>query len=106
VNRADLQKLATERIADARALLTAKRWSGAYYLSGYAVESALKACIVVRLRTSDEFPDKRFSEQCWTHNLTHLMTLSSMKPSFDIARSLSGQERNGLHRPAIWRRTD
>ena len=37
MNRADFQRLANDRIADARALLAAKRWAAAYYLVGYAV---------------------------------------------------------------------
>src|SRR5258706_177764 len=43
MNRFDLQKMAEERIADAAALLDAKRFQAAYYLCGYAVECALKA---------------------------------------------------------------
>ena len=45
MNRADLQKLAEERLADAELLLANGRFGGAYYLSGYVVECALKACI-------------------------------------------------------------
>ncbi len=40
VNRAELQQLAEDRILDAQALLAVNRWSGAYYLAGYAVECA------------------------------------------------------------------
>jgi HEPN domain-containing protein len=87
VNRADLQKLANERIADAKALLAAKRWTAAYYLAGYAVECGLKACIIIRLMSTDEFPEKRFSEQCWTHNLVQLLAVSGLKPPFDTAAS-------------------
>ena len=45
MNRADFQRLADVRIDEAGVLLAAGRWSGAYYLAGYAVECALKACI-------------------------------------------------------------
>jgi hypothetical protein len=64
VNRSDFQKLAMDRIADAKALLAAKRWAGAYYLAGYAVECALKACVLVRLTAEAEviFEDKRYAE--------------------------------------------
>ena len=65
MNRADLQRLARERIADAKVLLRARRWSAAYYLSGYAVECAIKACIA-RLTRAEEFPDKSFVDKCWT----------------------------------------
>lgn len=55
MTRSDLQKLAAERIADAKALLAMKRWSAAYYLAGYAVECGLKACIA-KLTKAEEFP--------------------------------------------------
>jgi hypothetical protein len=37
LNRAELRQLAEDRVLDARALLKEGRWSGAYYLAGYAV---------------------------------------------------------------------
>jgi HEPN domain-containing protein len=84
VNRVELQSLAKERIKDAKVLLAARRWSAAYYLAGYAVECALKACIA-KLMKSEEFPDKKFAERCWTHNLTQLLELSGLKDDFDAA---------------------
>jgi HEPN domain-containing protein len=45
VKRKDLQFLARARIAEAKALLGSGNPHGAYYLAGYAVEFALKACI-------------------------------------------------------------
>ncbi len=74
MNRAELQRLANERIQDARALLAARRWSAAYYLAGYAVECALKACIA-KLMKAEDFPDKSFAEKCWTHDLDRLVVL-------------------------------
>jgi hypothetical protein len=46
VNRAELQQLASDRIEDARVLLDNGRWTAAYYLVEYAVETGLKACIL------------------------------------------------------------
>lgn len=83
MNRAELQKLADDRLRDAKALLAAQRWSGAYYLAGYAVECALKACIITRLMRTDEFPERRFSEQCWTHNLAQLLVLAGLTGALD-----------------------
>ncbi len=80
MNRAELQQLARDRILDAKALLAAGRWSGAYYMAGYAVECGLKACVIVHLRGSDDFPEKKFSEQCWTHNLAQLLGLAGLAP--------------------------
>ncbi|MGO9920911.1 MAG: HEPN domain-containing protein [Isosphaeraceae bacterium] len=48
-----LKKLAEIRLKDAQALLGRKRWSGAYYLSGYVIECALKACLPKHLGESD-----------------------------------------------------
>jgi hypothetical protein len=58
MTRADFQALAEERINDAGALLNSRRFSGAYYSSGLAVECALKACVAKNTRQFD-FPQKR-----------------------------------------------
>jgi HEPN domain-containing protein len=84
VNRADFQRLANDRIADAKALLAARRWAGAYYLAGYAVEGALKACIA-KLMKSEEFPDRNFADKCWTHHLPQLLGLAGLKDDFHAA---------------------
>ena len=78
MNRAAWQKLAFERVKDAKGLLQIKRWSAAYYLAGYAVECGLKSCIIAYLMRTDDFPDKRFSEQCWTHDLQKLVALAGL----------------------------
>lgn len=78
MNRADFQRLANERISDAKVLLAARHWSAAYYLAGYAVECVLKACIA-KLMKPEEFPDRAFAEKCWTHNLPQLLGLARLK---------------------------
>jgi HEPN domain-containing protein len=78
VTRAELQQLARERIRDAKALLAARRWACAYYVAGYAVECALKACIA-KLTKPEEFPDKSFAEKCWTHDLERLVVLAGLQ---------------------------
>jgi HEPN domain-containing protein len=83
VTRSELRQLAEDRIADAAVLLSAGRWSGAYYLAGYAVECALKACIA-RLTNQDEFPrDRKFVEECYTHNVEKLLKAAGLKPDLD-----------------------
>jgi hypothetical protein len=85
MNRAELKQLVRERLREARVLLRARCWSGAYYLAGYAVECALKTCIIKRLMTIDEFPERRFSEDCYTHRLPQLLGLSGLQGAFDAA---------------------
>jgi HEPN domain-containing protein len=83
VNTAELQWLAEERLREAKALLRLRCWSGAYYLAGYAVECGLKACIIKCLMTTDQFPERKFSEQCWTHDVERLVSLAGLKAKCD-----------------------
>lgn len=89
MNRADLQRLSDDRVLDAEALLAAGRWSGAYYLSGYAVECALKACLAGRTNLHD-FPDKAFAQKCYTHDLEELLVLARLKLKFLLASTPAG----------------
>jgi HEPN domain-containing protein len=58
VNRKDLQRLARTRLSEARVLLSAKKYDGAYYLAGYAIEFALKSCVAKQVKKFD-FPSLR-----------------------------------------------
>lgn len=82
MNRFDLQKMAEERVADAAALLDAGRFQAAYYLCGYAVECALKACIAKEVREFD-FPDRKVVNDSYVHNLTKLLTVSRIDKLYD-----------------------
>jgi HEPN domain-containing protein len=77
MNRADLQQLADGRVADARTLLDGGRHAAAYYLAGYAVECALKACIAKQIRQFD-FPEKKLVIDSYSHDLTKLVRLSGV----------------------------
>jgi len=89
VTRADFQELAAVRLAEAKALLDASMWDGAYYLAGYAVEVGLKACIIKRVQATDAFLEKKYSERCYTHDLRELLVLAGSKASWDAARTKS-----------------
>jgi hypothetical protein len=82
VNRADLQQLAECRFADARTLLAADAFAGAYYLAGYAIECALKACVAKQIHQFD-FPEKRLIDRSYTHNLVQLLEVSGVKALFE-----------------------
>jgi HEPN domain-containing protein len=84
MNRMELRQLAEDRLLDAEALLAAGRWSGAYYLAGYAVECGLKACILAHIEaTGAIFRDKKYAEKCWTHDLRALLALAELEPALD-----------------------
>ncbi len=80
MNRTDLQQLADVRIAEAVALLglPVPMPDGAYYLAGYAVECALKACIAGQY-SQHEWPEKERVNKCHTHNLLHLVHLAGLE---------------------------
>ena len=90
MDRKQLQNLAKTRLKDARALLGRKRWSGAYYLCGYVIECALKACLLRHLGEStavfsEENKNRKVSDY-WTHNLVDLVKLAGLEPEFGAAR--------------------
>jgi HEPN domain-containing protein len=94
VNRAELQTLSDIRIAEAQALLAAGMFDGAYYLAGYSVECALKACIA-RLTNQHDFPDKDFAQECYTHSIEKLVKAAGLKAQRDAdAPPGSNLERN------------
>lgn len=78
MNRSDLQKLAKLRVKEAKVLLDNKRYEGAYYLLGYAVECAFKSCIAKQIKRY-EFPDKKLVNDMWTHDLNKLLILSGLR---------------------------
>ena len=78
MTRSDFQRLAGVRIEEARILLANQAWDGAYYLAGYAVECALKACIA-KLTMAEDFPDKKLAERSWKHDLNELIDVAGLE---------------------------
>jgi len=77
LTRKELQQIARMRRSEVSALLKVKRYPGAYYLMGYPVECALKACIATQTRRHD-FPNKDLANKAYTHNLETLLKLSGL----------------------------
>jgi len=82
MNRQDFQRLALERLEDAQALLRAGRYSGSYYLAGYAVECALKACMAGKTKRGD-FPP-RDAREYYVHDITKLLDIADLKKQWGI----------------------
>lgn len=82
LSRADLKRIATERLVDAEILLKADRYDGATYLCGYVVEIMLKLRICKTLRW-DGFPETRREfdglASFKTHNFDDLLHLSGVE---------------------------
>ena len=64
---------------------------GTYYLAGYAVECALKACIAKETKRH-EFPDRRKVDASHTHDLRELVRLAKLEKS----RRGSVKSRSGI----------
>jgi HEPN domain-containing protein len=84
MNRSDLQRLSNARIREAKILFEAGEFSGAYYLAGYAVECALKACISKATQQHD-FPDKDRVNKSYSHDLAGLMKVAEVYVDFEFA---------------------
>jgi len=96
LNRAKLQQLSDERIEDAKALLAAYRWTGAYYLAGYTLECALKSCALAFVeRTGIIFEDRKFAEKCWTHDLEALVKQADL--SAERGRAIAANPQLGTN---------
>ncbi|MGO9318537.1 MAG: HEPN domain-containing protein [Terracidiphilus sp.] len=84
MNRKDFKEIAELRLRESKALLAAGLSEGAYYLAGYAVECALKACIAKRTKEHD-FPDKKLVNDSHTHDLGKLLQLAELKVELEAA---------------------
>ncbi|MSQ53087.1 MAG: DNA-binding protein [Betaproteobacteria bacterium] len=81
MTRQELHDLSRLRVREARALLNARHHAGAYYLLGYSVECALKACIARKVRKFD-FPDKKTVNDSYVHDLNQLLGVTGLRDSF------------------------
>src|SRR5712691_6280005 len=81
MNRRTFQKLALVRLQDAKALLRARRYDAGYYLAGYVIECALKACVAKRTKKFD-FPPKNTSK-IYTHDLGALLETAGLVKTFE-----------------------
>ncbi len=93
MNRAELQTMARERLLDADALIAGQRWSFAYYVAGYAVECALKSCVLARMiDTGWIFQEKAKIADCLTHDFDELIHIAGMRDLLNakLAESTAG----------------
>lgn len=78
MNRADFQQLTELRLKEVKLLLDAGRYEGAFYLAGYAIEFALKACIAKKTKEFD-FPDKKLVGQIYRHDPVELLKAAGLE---------------------------
>ncbi len=78
MNRSNLQQLAKLRLREAKILLDNRCHPGAYYLIGYAIECAFKACIAKQTKRHD-FPNRNLANSIYTHDLNTLLKFSGLE---------------------------
>lgn len=82
MDRETLQQISRQRRREAAALLKAGHYPGAYYLVGYSIECALKACIAKQTKKHD-FPDKQVADKAWIHDLERLVNTAGISQDFE-----------------------
>jgi hypothetical protein len=89
MTRRDFQRLTRLRLRDARALLATGNTEGAYYLSGLAVECALKSAIA-RKTQRHEFPPKpTVVSGMYVHDLNKLLIAAGLDSTLDSAAAVN-----------------
>ena len=85
MNRSDFQKISKRREYESKVLLDAGQYAGAYYLTGYTIECALKSCIAKQVKRYD-FPDKSLANEAFSHDLEKLVRVAGFAPEFEKER--------------------
>lgn len=93
------------RLQEARALFKAGQYSGSYYLAGYSVECALKACIAKSTQRYD-FPDKGRVLDSFTHNFATLRKTARLDEAFSAAARLNPRLQGSWNQASIWSEQD
>lgn len=82
MNKTDFLRLSRARLTEAKALFTAGHYSGSYYLAGYSVECAIKACVTKQFKRHT-VPDRDLVNKFYQHNLDSLLRLASIRDRLD-----------------------
>ena len=77
MNRKNLQELSIIRLKEAKHLIDNNFFDGAFYLCGYSVECALKACIAKNTKKYD-FPDKKVVFESFVHEPIKLVKIAGL----------------------------
>jgi HEPN domain-containing protein len=81
VNQTELKQMSEERLKDAKVLIDGARWEFAYYAAGYAVECAIKSCMLARMVHTGWIFDseaKKSIEDCRIHDFIKLLRIASL----------------------------
>jgi len=75
--------LAQLRASEAGLLARGSKEHGAYYLGGFAIECALKACIAKKTKRHDFPKDRVYAGRVYSHDLIELLKLAELDRELD-----------------------
>lgn len=101
MNRDDFTRLSILRLEEARTLLKDNLYNGAYYLAGYAVECALKACFAKQTQQFD-FPDKEKTAKVYTHKLLALVMVSGLQNDLEEEKGKNNSFKENWNLATRW----
>ena len=97
---AELKLLTAERLKDAKALLGRKRYAFAYCVAGYAVECALKACVLKQMvntgwvfAPAEEGKGKKSLQDVLTHDFVKLVEIAGLSGALVEQLAAGGEGR-------------
>jgi len=102
MNRSDFHKLTEIRIKEAKVLLDRRCYEGAYYLAGYAVECALKACIAKTTQAHDFPPKPQVVQSFYQHKTESLANLAELHNELRDRLKSGGQFKSNWSHVIKW----
>jgi HEPN domain-containing protein len=100
--RREFQQLARMRLKDARVLIRSGNSNGSYYLTGLAVECAVKACIAKNTKRHDFPPNQNAIRDIYTHDLGKLIKAAGLQTALDLETSRSNSFNNNWGVVKAW----
>jgi len=100
--RREFQQLARIRLKDARALMRGGNREGAYYLTGLAVECAIKACIAKNTKRHDFPLNQNTIKDIYTHDLVKLIKAAGLQTALEIETSTNSAFNDSWAVVRVW----
>src|SRR5271169_612834 len=100
--RREFQQLARMRLKDARVLMRGGNAEGAYYLTGLAVECAVKACIAKNTKRHDFPPNQSAIKDIYTHDLVKLVKAAGLQTALDTEANRSNSFQKNWDVVKVW----
>jgi HEPN domain-containing protein len=101
MDKATLQNLAELRLQDAAALLNAGRWDAAYYMAGYCIECALKACAAKRF-LQHVVPERDLTNKFYTHDFNKLVEIAGLLGALNDRQKIDVEFRFNWNLVSAW----